>query len=265
MIILCKACGTSYEVNNGHPTGCKICQDERQYVPVAGQAWVPLEWVNTHHDNKWRQILPGLFSIQTVPEFAIGQRAFIITTPMGNILWDCIANLDDATRSIINRLGGLAAIAISHPHYYTTMQDWAEEFNAPVYLHTDDQEWVVRPNAHLRFWEGEALQISDDVQLLRLGGHFAGGCVLHDARGAGTLLTGDVLQVTPGADRVSFMRSFPNYLPLPETTVRQIAIKLKNLNFDAIYGAFEGKDIPSGAASIVQQSAQKYVECLSSR
>ncbi len=124
MITLCKACGTSFESTHSHPEHCNICEDERQYVPVTGQEWVELDTLVASHTNKWQQQEPNLFSIQTVPEFAIGQRAFILRTPEGNILWDCIANLDDATKTLISSLGGLKAIAISHPHYYTTMQDW---------------------------------------------------------------------------------------------------------------------------------------------
>lgn len=40
MVTLCKACGTSYDVATGHPTHCKICEDDRQFVPHTGQAWI---------------------------------------------------------------------------------------------------------------------------------------------------------------------------------------------------------------------------------
>jgi hypothetical protein len=39
--------------------------------------------------------------------FAINQRALLLRTPHGNILWDCIANLDPATQTLITALGGL--------------------------------------------------------------------------------------------------------------------------------------------------------------
>ena len=41
------------------------------------------------------------------------------------------------------RAHGLRAIAISHPHYYTTIVDWSRAFGGvPVYVHADDREWV---------------------------------------------------------------------------------------------------------------------------
>lgn len=132
MITLCKTCGTAYDEQ---PKNCPICDDERQYVPVTGQAWTDFDSLTTTHTNKWQQLEPQLFSIKTVPAFAINQRAILLRTPQGNVLWDCIANLDPATRALVDALGGISAIAISHPHYYTTMQEWAAAFNAPIYLH----------------------------------------------------------------------------------------------------------------------------------
>jgi hypothetical protein len=65
-------------------------------------------------------------------EFELGW----MDTPDGNILWDCISLLDEATVDIINALGGLKAIAISHPHYYATNAVWSATFgNVPVYIH----------------------------------------------------------------------------------------------------------------------------------
>jgi hypothetical protein len=78
MITLCRTCGTSYE---GTPERCAICEDERQYVPASGQAWIDYATVTATHANKWQQLEPQLFSIKTVPAFAINQRALLLRTP----------------------------------------------------------------------------------------------------------------------------------------------------------------------------------------
>lgn len=262
MITLCKTCGTSYAVTGPPPEQCDICEDERQYVPAAGQQWSNFDALCATHSNKWEQHDSVLLSIRTVPDFAINQRAFLLLTPEGNILWDCIATLDDATKTLISSLGGLKAIAISHPHYYTTMQDWAEEFNAPIYLHASDSEWVMRDSRWIHFWEGDALELTRDIKVIHLGGHFAGGCVLHWARDKGVVLSGDIIQVTPGAHAVSFMWSYPNMLPLPATTVSDITQRLSTVKFKKLYGAFEGKDITQNADEIVRRSGEKYISCL---
>jgi hypothetical protein len=145
----------------------------------------PISTPSPPRANKWQQLEPRLFGIKTVPAFAINQRALLLQTPHGNILWDCIANLDPATKALVTALGGISAIAISHPHYYTTMQEWAAAFDAPVYLHASDREWVMRDSPAIHFWEGDALEIFPSVTLLRLGGHFAGGTVLHWQEGEG--------------------------------------------------------------------------------
>ncbi len=96
--------------------------------------------------NAWRRHERGLFSLHTKPSFAIDQRAFLLQTETGNVLWDCIALIDDATVELVRAMGGLNAIAISHPHYYTTMQDWSRAFGGiPVYLHEADRQWIMRP------------------------------------------------------------------------------------------------------------------------
>lgn len=260
--ILCKACGTAYSVKHGKPDRCSICEDERQFVPVSGQEWISPETLHSNHRNQWQQLTPTLLTLESVPSFAIGQRAFVLITPAGNILWDCIANLDEATRTLISALGGLKAIAISHPHYYSTMQDWAEAFNAPIYLHADDRQWIVRDSPRIQLWQGDTYRLDEDIQLIRLGGHFAGGTVLHHAKGKGMLLSGDIIQVAPGGQSVSFMWSYPNMLPLSAATVNDIAQRLQHIEFDVIHGAFTGRDVYGDGALIVQRSAKKYVECL---
>jgi hypothetical protein len=154
----------------------------------------------------------GLTTIETTPVFGIEQRAILARTPAGNILWDCLALIDEATVDLLNGLGGVAAIAISHPHYYTTMVEWSRALGGvPIQLNAADRQWVMRPDSAVQFWEGNSMPIGSGVTLVRLGGHFDGGTVLHWADwsgGRGVLLSGDILQVVPSG-HVSFMWSYP--------------------------------------------------------
>ncbi|HEX8532225.1 MAG TPA: MBL fold metallo-hydrolase, partial [Cytophagales bacterium] len=144
---ICTTCGTQFPESVAPPAACPICTDERQYVPLAGQGWTDLEKLRKTHRNSFLKKEAGLYGVGTVPDFAISQRALLIRTPAGNVLWDCISLLDEATVDIIGGLGGLAAIAISHPHYYTTMVEWSRAFGSvPVYLHAADRAHVVRPD-----------------------------------------------------------------------------------------------------------------------
>ncbi|MBJ3793570.1 hypothetical protein I8J38_34335, partial [Bacillus sp. OA1] len=102
----------------------------------------------------------GLYSITTKPGFAIGQTAFIVKTESYRLLWDCITYLDETTIAKIKELGGLDAIALSHPHYYSTQVEWAETFDVPIYIHEDDKEWVMRPSSRIIYWSGESLQLA---------------------------------------------------------------------------------------------------------
>ncbi|KAA2214319.1 MBL fold metallo-hydrolase [Teichococcus oryzae] len=265
MIFLCTACGTSYADAASPPAACAVCEDERQYIPASGQSWIARDDLRKRHRNAWQQHEAGLFSLQTVPAFAINQRAFLLTTPLGNILWDCVALLDEATEALVHGLGGIAAIAISHPHYYTTMQDWAAAFGATIHLHAADRDWIMRPSPAIRLWDGDTLEIAQGVTLLRAGGHFPGGTVLHwasTADGAGALLPGDIVQVAPGARRVSFMWSYPNMMPLSAAEVRRIAARLAPWRYRRIYGAFAGQDVMRDGPAIIARSARRYVELL---
>lgn len=262
-IHICRTCGTSYPDAPTPPARCPICEDERQYVTEAGQGWTTPAALAREHSNAWRMLEPNLFEICTQPKFGIGQRAFLIRTPHGNVLWDCIALIDDATRELVSSLGGLSAIAISHPHYYTRVQDWAAAFDAPVHLHALDRRCLMRPSERITFWEGDERELLPGLTLLRLGGHFPGGTVLHwsGSDGGGALMAGDILQV--GADRrtVSFLWSYPNWLPLSGRTVARIAGRLEGLEFGRIYGAF-GLHVLTDGEETVRRSAARYAELL---
>jgi hypothetical protein len=262
---LCVTCGTQFTPSASPPDACPICADERQYVGPGGQRWTTLEDLRRTHRNAFQRLEPGLMGIGTEPRFAIGQRGLLVRTPAGNILWDCIALLDDATVDIIRALGGLRAIAISHPHYYTTMVEWARAFDAPVLLHAADREWVMRPDERVEFWDGEARDLGGGATLIRCGGHFAGGTVMHWADGAdgrGALLTGDVIQVVPDRRWVSFLRSYPNLIPLDAGSVRRIAAAVEPYAFDRIYGAWWDMHVMEDAGNAVARSAARYVAAI---
>jgi glyoxylase-like metal-dependent hydrolase (beta-lactamase superfamily II) len=262
---ICTACGTQFAQSAEPPAACAICQDARQYIPPSGQNWTTLEKLRASHRNCFRQYEPNLFGIGTTPEFAIGQRALLLRTSEGNVLWDCISLLDDATIAIIRALGGLRGIAISHPHYYATMLEWSRAFDdAPIYLHAEDREWVMRPDAAIEFWEGQQKEIADGLTLIRCGGHFAGGTVLHWAVGAderGALLSGDVVAVGPDGF-VSFMYSYPNMIPLPARSIQEIEQALEPFAYDRIYGAFWERKVDRDARSVLAGSVRRYLSAI---
>ena len=223
---ICVTCGTQFPPSATPPAACPVCDDERQYVGPAGQSWTTLDKLQCGHRNMFQRLEPNLYGIGSAPQIGIGQRALLIRTPAGNVLWDCVSLLDDATVDIITALGGLQAIAISHPHFYTTMVEWARVFNVPVHLHAANREWVMRPDPAIQFWEGETKNLLPGIRLTRVGGHFAGSTVLTwdaGADGRGALLSGDMPQVVSDRRYVSFMRSYPNLIPLPAAEVARIA------------------------------------------
>lgn len=261
----CETCGAQFPDSEKPPVSCPICEDERQFVNWKGQTFLTREALAERHRLAWRDDL-GLTGIAIEPSFAIGQRALLVPDGKGCVMWDCIPLATSEAIAHVKSLGGLTAIAISHPHYYGALADWSEAFGGvPVYLHADDRQWVTRPHPSIVHWTGDHHRISDDVALLRTGGHFAGATMLHHARGAdgkGALLTGDIAQVTMDRRFLSFMYSYPNYMPLNAAAVRQIAAAVEPLAFDRIYGAWWGRNIASGAKAAFAASVERYIAAI---
>jgi glyoxylase-like metal-dependent hydrolase (beta-lactamase superfamily II) len=248
-----------FESSAGVPAHCPVCEDERQYVGLDGQQWTTLTDLRRSHRNAIGPVDPGVWSIHTEPKFAIGQRCLLVQTTSGNVLWDCVTLLDRETVQRIGDLGGIGAIAISHPHYYSTMIEWAEEFDAAVYLHEDDREWAMRKSRRVHFWSGSTYRLNSNATLIRCGGHFEGAQVMHSGN---ALFAGDVIQVVPDRRWVSFMRSYPNYIPLSATAVRRIVSAVEPFDFDIIYGAWPKHEVREEAKAAIRRSAGRYISAI---
>jgi hypothetical protein len=263
---ICTTCGTQYAESEQPLVVCAICEDDRQYVKVTGQQWTTLERLRLTNRNSIRFEEQGLLGLGIEPQFAIGQRALLVRTPKGNILWDCIPLLNPAVVETVKALGGISAIAISHPHYYASMVEWGQAFgDVPIYLHAADQQWVMRPDNAIAFWDGETKALDDGVTLVRCGGHFEGGTVLHwqgGADGKGVLLTGDIIQVVADRKHVSFMYSYPNYVPLSAAGVERIVRTVQPFDYDRVYGAFWDTVIDQDGKAAVARSAKRYLRAI---
>jgi glyoxylase-like metal-dependent hydrolase (beta-lactamase superfamily II) len=146
------------------------------------------------------------------------------------------------------------------------MVEWSRAFDgAPIYLHGDERDWVMRPDQAIVYWNGDEREIAPGLTLIRCGGHFSGSAVLHWAGGAegrGSLLTGDTIQVVRDRRHVSFMRSYPNLVPLSAATVRRIAERVMPLPFERIFGGWFDLAIRRDAKAALQRSAERYLQAL---
>ncbi|CAK7268417.1 hypothetical protein SEPCBS119000_003053 [Sporothrix epigloea] len=265
--LVCTACGTQFPITDrARLPSCRICDDPRQFTPPTGQAFVTMADVRRDYRNIWHPATGGderLTSIASEPKLAIGQRAILVRTPSGNILWDCLTLLDEETLTRIRELGGLQAIVISHPHYYSSHTEWAEAFGCPVYLRSEDREWTVQQSPRQVFWEGNDVQTvlgkDSNALAIRLGGHFPGSQVLlfddhlliadtlvTTPAGLGSWATdalGQPRERPPGMNSFAFMWSIPNMIPLSGDEVFAMWAILKHHNFTSTHGAFVGVDV----------------------
>lgn len=260
---ICEACGVQQAPSATPPSMCPICEDERQYVRQGGQLWTTLaELKASGHRIEMRDLESGLLGIGVEPSFGIGQRALLVQTETGNFLWDCVGHIDDASIEAIGQRGGITGIAASHPHFYGVMVEWSQAFDsAPIHIPEADMDWVHRPDPAIRPWS-ETLDVLPGVTLVQCGGHFDGSAVLHwrdGAEGRGALLVGDTMTVVPDVRYVSFMRSYPNHIPLPADDVRRIVDAVRPFAFDRVYGGWWDRVMLSGGIEAVERSAARYL------
>jgi hypothetical protein len=265
---ICVTCGNQHAESSEPPSHCPICEDERQYVNPKGQTWTTLDELEREYHNVITPLEPGLTEILTEPQFGIGQRALLVQTPQGNVLWDCVSLIDDATIEAIEALGGISSLAMSHPHMYASMVEWSHAFGkAPIHLHTANERWVMRPDPVIEFWDGETQRLDQGVTLTCCGGHFTGSTVLlwpEGAEGRGVLLSSDTMHVAKDLRHVSFMYSYPNYIPLSGPVVDSIVKKVAPLKYDRIYSHFSGLVISHDAKPAVHRSAERYKKAIGS-
>jgi len=263
---ICATCAAQFAESDSPPAACPICDDERQYVGWDGQQWTTLDDLRADHRTLIKEEEPNLIGIGVEPAFAINQRALLVQTPEGNALWEASPFIDDAAIEAVRAHGGIRAIAISHPHMAASMVEWSHAFDhAPIYLHATDRAWVQRPDPAIVHWEGDTHALGDGLTLIHCGGHFEGSAALHwqsGAEGRGALLAGDTLYVTQDRRHVSFMRSYPNHIPLNAAAVRHVAAMVEPYPYDRIYSAWFGRAIVSDAKAAVKRSAERYIQAI---
>lgn len=254
---ICCTCGTQYPQNYSS-NECTICNEERQYVPESGQQWISTDLFKLKHRNKIVALTSYLFEIVVEPSFAIGQRAFFLISASGNILWDCVPLLNDEIFEFINSKGGLKAIAFSHPHYYSNMNDWAKAFDCPIFIHEEDEPYIVDKGVAIKLWHGKELKLWDDIRLINIGGHFKGSSVLLLPNGV--MLCGDTMYLSPSKKHFAMMYSYPNRIPLPIKEIIRIKKALDDLDFNAVYGFYSYQNLTENVKEILESSFSRYLE-----
>lgn len=271
-LTLCATCGVEHA---SRPEVCAICADERQWVPVDGQRWTTLdELAAAGASVEFTELEPSLWGLQVAGvAVGIGQQSKLLVTPEGALLWDPLPYVDNAAAERVRLLAadaGVVAIVASHPHMFGAQLEWSRLLSppadsggaaVPVLVSRADLDWVARPGRALEAWDGDR-EILPGVMLSQPGGHFPGSAVVHWAGGAGgrgVLLSGDTIFANPDRVSVSFMRSYPNRIPLSGRVAERVAAHVARFSFERLYNNFEGV-IPRDARDVVVRSARRHRE-----
>lgn len=257
---ICTACGTQFSMNSNTLELCPICSDDRQYIPEKGQTWTTLNDLASNYSVAIKKINDSLYELLMNPRFAIGQRAFLVIAPGGNILWDCISLINEPTINFIKSKGGLKAITFSHPHYYSTMNEWAAIFDCPIYIHQNDEQWILNMGNHVSLWMGIEKELWDGIRIINVGGHFPGSSILQIPflSPEGIVLCGDTFYISPSKRHIAVMYSYPNRIPLPLHEIQRIKKQMLLLPFDTMHGFFDYQNIYSDAKQLLENSLGKY-------
>lgn len=259
---LCATCGLEHADTAEPPDTCDICADERQYLPPGGQVWTTLAELAQDRHAAIEELEPDLYGITVTPKVGIGHRPLLVRTRAGNLLWDPPGFYDESLLDAIQDLGGLAAIASSHPHLTGVSISLGHHFgHVPVYVNADDQRWIRRPDDVITLWR-DTHEVLPGLTLVQCGGHFAGSAVLHwrdGAAGQGVALSGDTFLLMSDRATVAFMRSYPNMIPLSARSVRGITGAIGPWPFDRLYSGFAPGLLETGAQQAVDYSARRHI------
>ena len=264
---VCAGCGTQHAESPTPPTECVICTDDRQHVSHGGQRWTTVEALAATNANRIERD-GDLLGVGLATPFAIPQRALFVTGEI-NVLWDCVSLATPEAVDALSALGGLDAIAISHPHFYSSMVEWSDAFGGvPIYLHRADERWVQRRSPNIHWWTGDELELASNARLLHLPGHFPGSAALHwtDVHtGQAVLLAGDSLHVADDRTHITVMHSVPNFIPVNAGVISDLRARLSGIEFEDLYGFTWGRNIRGGARAAVDWSLDRYLRHVTDR
>ncbi|MGO4359906.1 hydrolase [Terrabacter sp. 2TAF16] len=261
MIWICATCAVETDDLPEPPDACAVCEDERQWVPEQGQRWTTVDRLRESGTRiRVEAVEDDLWGLRAEPEVGIGQQTMVVRVPEGVLLFDCVGYIDDAAVELVRSLGPTLAVASSHPHMYGVQTEWARALgDVPVLVAAPDAEWVRRRDPLVELYD-EQRQVAPGLTLHRVGGHFRGQAVVEwtaGAEGRGVLLAGDAVFPNPDRRSMSFMRSYPNRIPLSGNVVQRVAGQLEALHFDRLYNNF-GTAVPSGAKAMLRRSADRH-------
>lgn len=264
---ICHTCGTRFAAMDTPPSVCPVCEDDRQYVGWSGQHWTTMEALaQTHHVHIDQD--GGLLALGVKPGFAIDQRALLLPTDAGNILWESLPLVTGAAVEALKARGGVDLIILSHPHFFSSMGAWSDALGGvPILLHEALLPWVQDPHPAITTWSGDTRRLSTDVTLVRTGGHFEGSTALHWATGpkpGGALFSGDAPQVVKDRRHVSFMHSYPNLVPMRTSAVQAMRQRLASFTFEDVFGYTWGLQISGAGRAAVDASFDRYLDAVAS-
>ena len=236
------ACG-----NCGHwqryfaaPPHCPVCSDVRNDLPADGWAFARPHELEQRSQYHWREAIPGVWEFWSTPRFGLDSHGWLLTYPDGNVAFEAAPHYNVAQLQQIERLGGIAHLAASHPHGYGALYQLQDHFKPELLIQKDDLQWTKAMRVTLPY--DEIFEIRPGLTLHHTGGHYEGHAILHDAERR-AVFAGDALKIdfaaTGNAQAISCHKAYHKQIPLSHDELRRYRAVFAKLDFTSVFTPFE--------------------------
>ena len=245
------------------PPSCPVCTDYRHPLPPDGWDFLDAAAVAASRETTWREVLDGVWMIESAPAVGIGPAGWFVETEAGPVHWEGAGWTSDAALDWMAERGGVRWLAFSHSHVLGSAWRVAERFSPEVVVQSDQLPWAQALPVSWPF--GASASLADDapagglaasrdgpaasggLRLVHTGGHTPGHTVLHwPARRL--VFCGDAFKFRLDGDgratHVSTHRAYDAHIPLSHDDVRSYRETFSALDFDGIVSPWEA--VPTG-------------------
>ena len=222
------------------PPFCPICADVRNDLPENGWSFVTPGDLSARLTHHWREAIPGVWEFWSEPRFGLDSHGWLLIHPDGNVAFEAAPHYDDAQLAQIDRLGGIAVLAASHPHGYGALYQLQDRFSPELLIQKDDLQWTKAMRVTWPY--DETFVIHPGLTLHHTGGHYDGHAILHDA-GRRAVFAGDALKIDFSADgaprAISCHKAYHKQIPLSRDELLRYRRVFGALDFSSVFTPFE--------------------------
>ncbi len=174
------------------------------------------------------------------PRFGLDSHGWLLTHPDGNVAFEAAPHYDESQLAQIERLGGIAVLAASHPHGYGALYQLQDVFAPELLIQKEDLQWTKAMRVTWPY--DDTFEIRPGLTLHHTAGHYDGHAILHDAERR-AVFAGDALKIDffpDGRPRaISCHKAYHKQIPLSRDELIRYREVFAKLDFSSVFTPFE--------------------------